>query len=341
MAVRSQIVLQCRDAFCQSLAIIGFVHAHFQAAFIMSINFFAPKFVILYVFVFSSLYLHYRGRARLPILRQLGNHSTLLAPYNVLMYLFSAVPNKPYLDLKGFPEVAVLRDNWEVIRDEARVLLQGGELKAANDHVDIGFNSFFQRGWRRFYLKWYDAPPPSALALCPKTVALLESIPSVNAAMFALLPPGARLNLHRDPSAASVRYHLGLMTPNSDACFINVDGESYAWRDGQDVMFDETYLHFAENNTDQTRLILFCDIERPLHGAPIRGLNRLFERYFLRAAATQNDTQEHIGWVNRLYRPIGVLKSQLKKIKDWNKPLFNAGKYLLIAALLYWLFVAA
>ena len=278
-------------------------------------------------------------RARLPLLRQIGNHSTLMAPYNVFLYAFSAVSTRPYLDLKQFPELATLRDNWETIRDEARVLLGGGGLKAASDHVDIGFNSFFQRGWRRFYLKWYDTPPPSALALCPRTVALLQSVPSVNAAMFALLPPGARLNEHRDPSAASLRYHLGIITPNSDDCYIVVDGQSYSWRDGQDVMFDETYLHYAENRTDQTRLILFCDIERPLHGAPVGALNRLFERVFLRAAATQNDDAEDIGWINRAYKPIGLLKEQLKRIKWWNKPLFNTGKYLLILALLYGIFL--
>ena len=305
----------------------------------MNVDFLAPKFLILYVFLLSTLYMHFRGRLRLPLLRQIGNHSTLLAPYNVLMYAFSAVPTKPYLEMKNFPEMATLRDNWETIREEARTLLGGGGLKAASDHVDIGFNSFFQRGWRRFYLKWYDAPPASARALCPKTVALLESIPSVNAAMFALLPPGARLNEHRDPSAASLRYHLGIMTPNDDRCYINVDGQAYSWRDGQDVMFDETYLHFAENRTDQTRLILFCDVERPLHTPVIRGLNRLFERYVLRAAATQNEGGEDIGWINRMYKPIGVLKEWLKKIKQWNKPLFNAAKYLMIIGLMYWIFL--
>jgi beta-hydroxylase len=305
----------------------------------MMVNFLAPKFLVLYLFVGSSLYMHFRGRARLPLLRQLGNHSTLMAPYNVLMYAFSAVPTRPYLDLAAFPELAKLRDNWETIRDEARVLLNADGLKAANDHVDIGFNSFFQRGWRRFYLKWYDTPPASALALCPKTVALLQQVPSINAAMFALLPPGARLNEHRDPSAASLRYHLGLITPNSDDCYIVVDGQKYSWRDGQDVMFDETYLHFAENRTDQTRLIMFCDIERPLHSAPMRALNRLFERVVLRAAATQNDDTESVGWINRLYQPIGMLKDQLKRLKQWNKPAFNAAKYLLIVALLYWIFL--
>jgi beta-hydroxylase len=302
----------------------------------MTPHLFSTKFLILAVFVFASLVMHFRGRARLPVLRQVGNHSTLLAPYNVLMYAFSAVPSGPYIDMKRFPELAAIRDNWQVIRAEALALFQAGELRAASDHVDIGFNSFFQRGWRRFFLKWYDTPPKSALELCPRTTALLQSVPSVNAAMFALLPPGARLNEHRDPSAASLRYHLGLITPNDDRCEIVVDGVPYSWRDGQDVMFDETYLHYAENRTDQYRLILFCDIERPLHFAPVRWLNRLFERHFLRAATTQNTEGEDIGWINRLYRPIGRLKAVLQRIKNWNRPLFRAAKYAMIAAVLYW-----
>ncbi len=300
----------------------------------LAVDLLAPKFVVLYVFLFSTLYMHYRGRARLPLRRQIANHSTLLAPYNVLLYLFSAVPSRPYLDLAGFPELRRLREQWRTIRVEAEQLLEGGNLKAAQGHTDAGFNSFYHRGWRRFYLKWYDAPPRSALALCPQTVALLESIPSVNAAMFALLPPGARLNEHRDPSAASIRYHLGLITPNDDRCHIVVDGQSYSWRDGQDVMFDETYLHYAENNTDQTRLILFCDIERPLHFAPVRAMNRLFGRHFMRAAASQNDGSEHIGWINRVYEPVGKFKALMKRFKNINKPLFNAVKYVLIGAVL-------
>ena len=85
----------------------------------------------------------------------------------------------------------------------------------------------------------------SAAQKCPRTVELLNQIPSIKAAMFASLPPGARLVRHRDPYAGSLRYHLGLRTPNSDQCRIFVDGEMYSWKDGEAVMFDETYIHRA------------------------------------------------------------------------------------------------
>ena len=102
-------------------------------------------------------------------------------------------------------------------------------------------------------MKWYDEPPPSAKALCPKTVALVASIPSVNAAMFAVLPPGGKLGAHRDPYAGSLRYHLGLVTPNAETCRIVVDGEPYHWRDGEAVIFDETFIHSAENTLRRRR----------------------------------------------------------------------------------------
>ena len=92
---------------------------------------FAPQFVVLYVFAAAALMVHFRGRERLSFTRQLTDHSTLLAPYNVLMYFFSALPNRPVLPTTSVPDLAKLRDNWEIIRDEALELFDRGRIKAA------------------------------------------------------------------------------------------------------------------------------------------------------------------------------------------------------------------
>lgn len=262
---------------------------------------FAAKAVVLSLFLGSTLYVHLRGKARLPLLRQFVNHSALFAPYNALMYLFSSVPSRPYLDRSRFPELDVLKDNWQTIRDEAMHLFDEGYIRAAEKNNDAGFGSFFKKGWKRFYLKWYDKPLPSAALLCPRTVELVSRIPNVRGAMFALLPGGSHLNPHRDPFAGSVRYHLGLSTPNSDDCRIYVDGQVYAWRDGEDVMFDETYVHWVKNETGQTRVILFCDIERPLNNGLIRRINRGVSAFLGRATAPQNLNDERVGGINRAY----------------------------------------
>src|SRR5215510_768611 len=182
------------------------------------------KWVFVLLFLASAVYVHYRGKVRHRLSRQLLDHSTFMAPINALMYLCSRVPTTPFIDPgREFPELAPLRAQWTTIRAEALALAELKKIKAADGYTDVGFNSFFRRGWKRFYLKWYDKPHPSALALCPNSVALLQRVPSVKAAMFALLPDGGKLHAHRDPHAVSLRYHLGLVTPNNDKCRIYVD----------------------------------------------------------------------------------------------------------------------
>lgn len=221
------------------------------------------KWFILALFIVTAMVVHYRGRVRHRFSRQVLDHSTFTAPINVFMYAFSGVPNQPYLDLKNFPQVKVLMDRWEDIRAEAEQLFGEGHIKASDKYNDAGFNSFFKSGWKRFYLKWYDTDHPSARALCPVTTELVSNIPGMKAAMFTALPPGSRLPRHRDPYAGSLRFHMGLITPNSPDCYINVDGQDYYWRDGEAVVFDETFIHYAENKTEQNRIILFCDSSVP------------------------------------------------------------------------------
>ncbi len=288
-------------------------------------------------YVASVLFVHFRGRVRLSLKRQLTDHSGLFAPYNVFAYLLSAVPAKPYLDRDAFAHLDPLRDHWQTIRDEATHLFDEGYIRAAEKNNDASFASFFKEGWKRFYLKWYGEPLESAHALCPNTVALVEKIPQVKAAMFALLPPGSKLNPHRDPFAGSLRYHLGLITPNSDLCHIVVDGESYAWRDGEDVLFDETFVHWAENRTDTTRVILFCDVERPLRTPLMRGINRFVSRVLGQATATQNVGGERVGLVNRLYAFADAVGVQRKRFKRRFPLGYKATRIVLVLALLAWL----
>jgi beta-hydroxylase len=257
------------------------------------------KASFVYGYLAWALFVHFRGRERHRFHRQLTDHSTIIAPYNAIMYGFSAVPNRPFVDVNRFPELSPLQDNWRLIRDEALQLFEDGHIRAAAKYNDLGFNSFFRRGWKRFYLKWYDAPLQSAHALCPKTVALVQSIPTINGAMFAMLPAGGDLGRHRDPFAGSLRYHLGLVTPNSEQCRIFVDGESYYWRDGEAVMFDETFIHWAENKSNVDRLILFCDVERPLTNRLVARLNHWMERTFVRASQTENVPGDKVGLLNR------------------------------------------
>ena len=308
-------------------------------------NFLGPRFIVLYVlilFTLCVLLVHLRGRSRLRFDRQLVDHSAIFAPYNLLMYAFSAVPARPILDRRGFPQLDLLQNNWQAIREEAMHLFDEGFIRSAEKHNDASFNSFFKQGWKRFYLKWYGEPLASAETLCPQTVKLLNSIPSVKAAMFALLPPGSKLNPHRDPFAGSLRYHLGLITPNSDDCRIFVDGEMHAWRDGKDVVFDETYVHWAENRTDQTRVILFADVERPLKSRVMTGINKRVGAFMgsITASPNSDDGGEQVGFVNRMFALNNRGRDRTRKFKKANPKLFRVIKYIGIVLMIWLIFLA-
>ncbi|HEX3356663.1 MAG TPA: aspartyl/asparaginyl beta-hydroxylase domain-containing protein [Tepidisphaeraceae bacterium] len=293
--------------------------------------------LILIIWFGCAVFVHFRGKVKLRFMRQLGDHSTFLAPYNLFVYLFSKVPNKPILDINGFPELLALRNNWETIRDEARRLYEEGHIKKSDTHSDLAFNSFFKRGWKRFYLKWYDDMMPSAMDLCPKTVELVKSIPSVNAALFAMLPGRSKLGAHRDPFAGSIRYHLGLITPNKDECRIFIDGDPYSWRDGQDVLFDETFIHSVRNDTDDARIILFCDVMRPMRYGFAQAINTFVCQHIVKISQAQNSPTEKVGALNRISKYIFGFREISERLGQRNRMLakaLNLGLTLAVVALL-------
>ncbi len=291
------------------------------------------------IFVICGIYIHYRGKVRFSFQRQITDHSVFLAPMNCLFYLFSKYPNKPYIEVDKFKELNVLKENWQTIRDEALALDEAAKIQASDRLDDVGFQSLFRTGWKRFYLKWYGTSLPSANKMCPKTVELLQSIPSVRGGMFALLPPEGRLGGHRDPYAGSLRYHLGLRTPNSEDCYIKVDGEKYFWKDGEAVIFDETFIHSAENKTDVNRIILFLDIKRPVNFFLMDWLDKIFSSVFMSAAATKNMDGDKVGFLNRLFPAVYSTRKIGQTIKGYNRTLYYTLKYLVIALLVYFLFI--
>lgn len=294
----------------------------------------ASGMFILIAFTIGSLgYVYaYRGSVRYDSLTEyLRKGWPLFAPLNCLLYFFTqGRASRPIMKVDQFSELSEIQKNWETIREEAVRLFEQGAFEKTNDpnsaaYYDIGFRTFYKYGWSKFYLTWYGYTHHSAMKYCPKTVEILKKIPSVNGAMFSVLPPGSQLTRHLDPVACSLRYHLGLKTPNDDNCFINVDGKNYSWRDGDAFIFDETYLHFAKNNTDQSRIILMCDVERPLHIIG-RVVNFLYKG-FTRLTVVPNMEGDKRGLVNSIFSSLSPILKKTKALKQTNRPLYLLVKY--------------
>ncbi len=255
----------------------------------------------------------------------------MFAPLNCLLYIFTeSRARKQIINPNDFNELAEIQAHWQTIREEAVGLYQQKYFESVKNqsspaYYDLGFRTFFKYGWSKFYLKWYGYTHDSAKKLCPNTVKILEKIPSVNGAMFSILPAGSKLTRHADPMACSLRYHLGLVTQNAEACFINIDGTAYSWRDGEAFLFDETYMHFARNDTDQPRLILMCDIERPMSFMG-RFVN-FFYKQFVKLTIVPNTDEDKRGLANILFYKLGPIFNKTRQLRDSNKHLYLLIKY--------------
>lgn len=287
---------------------------------------------ILAAYAGCIVFLRVRNRVSFELGRQLTDFSTFMVPFNIPAYLLSKVPTTAQLSTEHFPELKILEDNWEVIRDEALALYGQGHIAVKDD---LPASSFYKDNrWKSFYLKVYNNQIPSAYQLAPKTRALIDQVPGMNIALFAVLMPGKRLNKHHDPFAYTVRYSLGLSTPNDDACGLMINGDHYTWKDGEGIVFDETYLHSAYNDTDKPRIILMTDIDRPLWPRFVQRLYYYFGSFFNSLFYIDNIDSSHSGIGNRLGKGVLAYKDTLKKIKRWNRPVYVTGKWLVILAVL-------
>lgn len=196
-----------------------------------------------------------------------GSSGWITGPFNKFIgcTTTSCEDLEPFPDMvSNFPDCDMLRDNWKEIRDEVMDLYSDGAMKKIKG--DLFFRKIADDNWKKFYIKWYDKIQDDAYDKLPYTCSLIDKIPQVQSAMISVLEPGAVITPHVGPGRMSLRYHLGLSTPQeSDGCKITVDGIDYCWKDGEDVLFDDTFVHEVRNDTDETRIILFCDVRRNLN----------------------------------------------------------------------------
>ena len=168
-------------------------------------------------------------------------------------------------------------------------LNDAGRIGVATGYNDMGFNSFFRSGWKRFYLKWYGEELASAKASAAHArwscstqhpVHQGRDVRVAAARGQAGAPPRPVRRLAALPPGPG---HAQLARPASSRWTASAISGS----DGEAVVFDETFIHHAaRHQTDQQRVILFCDIERPiLHGRFLAAVNRWFADHIMAASA--------------------------------------------------------
>jgi len=188
------------------------------------------------------------------------------------MYAGSGVPTEPVVSVDRFPELAKLRDIGR-LRDEAVKLFDEALSAGSSKEQRLGFLSFFKNGWKRFYLKCTYDFLPSARTLCRRRSELFEFNSNRPWRDVYNAAAGGKLGAHRDPFAGSLRYHLDWLPPFGKSRVFLVYGVECVWRDGR-LSLSTRPSFTAQNATDVNRIILFCDVERPMKYGFMTAINR-------------------------------------------------------------------
>lgn len=218
-----------------------------------------------------------------------------------MLVRYSLVPDTPFFDNQLFDWQQQLADQADAIRDEVQVLLQRPErLPRFQDISRDQLNITRDDNWRTWFLYGYGYRFDDQCRTCPQTCRAVEAIPGMRTAFFSILAPGKQIPLHRGPYKGLLRCHLPVMVPRDrQNCWIEVGGERRSWRYGECLIFDDTYRHQVHNDTDEMRVVLFIDVDRPLSRIG-RLINRTVIRLIQLSPYIQDARRNQRAWEKRL-----------------------------------------
>lgn len=221
------------------------------------------------------------------------NPAVAFVPYNNLVSYYSE-PIDYYTEKQKkeiFPLSTQLEENWENIRAEGWRLIENRKSDNVLRHYHqlVGSDDNIWKGWNIIPLRWFGNNSINNLEDCPTLKNILKNENKTISILYSLLIPGKYVPPHVGPFKGMLRYHLGLDIPDKSlgVCQITVNGKEYAWRNGEGVLFDETYLHSVINATCRPRLILMVDVERPFNNKIMETINSIIISIISMIPATQ------------------------------------------------------
>lgn len=179
---------------------------------------------------------------------------------------YSKVGDSVFFSNDQFPWSRELEANWETIREELDGVLAHAEALPNFQDISARQRTITQDDrWKTYFFCAFGFVAKGNCDRCPKTWELIRRIPGLKVAFFSILAPGKHIPKHRGKHKGLIRYHLGLRVPEPrENCWIQVDGHQVHWEEGKSLIFDDTFRHSVQNDTDGYRAILFLDIARPL-----------------------------------------------------------------------------
>lgn len=170
---------------------------------------------------------------------------------------------------KLFPDAGMFVSNWKKISIEASRAMRHlnniprFHMSASAQSRDSTDDS---TDWRVFIMRAYGVTLYRNLAQCPTVADILTRSPDVLSASFSILGPRTLIPPHRGPFRGVLRGYLVLSMPThrdgTPASVLTIDQSDYRLREGDFVLWDDSFEHAVRNESDEYRVVLLLDVRR-------------------------------------------------------------------------------
>ncbi len=178
----------------------------------------------------------------------------------------SLIGDKPVFEAKDFEFLRPIEANWQTILAELQEVMKNRDAVPSFHEVSPDQKKISKgNAWKTFILYGFGYRSEKNCAQCPETARLLAQVPKLQTAWFSIMSPGYHIPPHKGVTKGIVRVHLGLIVPQDrENCYMRVDTEKCMWAPGECLVFDDTFEHEVYNNTDEDRVVLLFDFDRPM-----------------------------------------------------------------------------
>jgi ornithine lipid ester-linked acyl 2-hydroxylase len=215
---------------------------------------------------------------------------------------FSRVETTPFIDPRQFAWHEHVASEWLKVQSELNAVLSAETIPTVQE-------IFWEQGvadddrWRSYFLYVFGRRFEKQCSKCPETARLVQEIPGMKTALFSILAPGKKIPPHRGAYRGIMRYHLALLVPREGRCGIRVGDQTATYEEGVGIMFDDCYEHEVWNDTDETRVVLFLDIARPMK-FPFNIANSAIMTIIKWSPTVRNIVKKQAAWDRAIENPV-------------------------------------
>ncbi len=204
----------------------------------------------------------------------------ILGIYNSIIRL-SYPEHKHVFNPNLFNSDKILKKNFKIIQKECLNVYnyKNNLMNFADINKIIFYTDNNNDKWKAFPIKFYGEINETAKKLCPNLCNILNKCNDIHVAIISILEPGKHITPHKGPCSVILRYQLAIHIPkDKNNCWIKINNQKYFWKEGESIIFDDTYIHEVLNDTNEPRIVLLMDIERPVNSF-LKKITKKFVKY--------------------------------------------------------------